>query len=179
MSCVCAIVTQGPRSSAQRPHSQFWNEHFTTVQLRYEFISSANYRSLTLDRTYLTFYDFDAGHSQVVGATPAMEIVQIGTQAIAVELPTDTELVRRTSWSQIGLSSQALAMAHRMPTGGWESPILYATAYGTGHDNPMEPYAVTELQSRRSFIAMLEATSFLQVRYAIGACVPLDGTFGP
>ena len=98
----------GPRSVTQQPASMWWNDAFTFVQLLYEFLDSTE-APLTIGRTFLSFYDFDTGLSQVTGAVPAVECMQIGPQAIDVRLPNVTEIqqmnqvhvgTRHTAWHQ-------------------------------------------------------------------------------
>ena len=48
--------------------------------------------ALILGRFYLTFYDFDAGTSQVDGSELAIEMLQMGPQATHLELPRVTEI---------------------------------------------------------------------------------------
>ena len=50
-----AINLLGPRLSAQRPFEKYWNEHFTFVQLRYEFLDGASGQPLIIGRTFITF----------------------------------------------------------------------------------------------------------------------------
>ena len=108
---------------------------------------------------------------------PAIEVLQMGPQSSAVEVPTVTELVRHSSWSQIGLSPQALAIANSMPSGSWNDPIYHGTHFGVGLDNPFEPYQVSDLQARRSVLVMFEEVHHFQVRYAISACCTTGRNF--
>lgn len=101
----------------------------------------------------------------------------MGPQATIVELPTATELIVRSSWSEIGLDASALAIAQTMPAGNWGDPVYHGTVYGVGLDNPFEPYSVTELQASRSVLVMFEDVSDFQVRYAIGACCTTGRNF--
>ena len=54
-----------PRSRSAGPASKFWNDAFTFVMLRYEFLSHRNNGApLSIGRTFMTFYDFDVGRYQ-------------------------------------------------------------------------------------------------------------------
>jgi hypothetical protein len=163
----------GPRAPSQRPPNKFWNEFFTHVQLRYTFVSAADDSPMPIGRTFLTFYDFDVGASQVAGASPAIEMMQMGPQAAHVELPSVTEIHTSTQWSDVpSLSAGARGIiATTMPGANtWGTAVHHGTVFGVGDDNPFDPYDLTAQQARRSVMAMFERVSSFQVRYAIGAC---------
>jgi hypothetical protein len=62
----------GPRLPTQRPLAKFWSEVFTYAQLRLSFVDGTGL-PLTLYRTFLTFFDFDAGDNRT-----AVETIQLG-----------------------------------------------------------------------------------------------------
>ena len=77
-----------------------------------------------------TFYDFDTGMSQVEGAVPAVEIMQMGPQASAVLLPDVSEIAAQSEAAfASSLSSAAQAIAATMP-GDWGTLVYSATVYG-------------------------------------------------
>ena len=45
----------GPRAPLQRPFDQFWNDHFTYVQLRFDFVDKMD-APLLIERSFITFY---------------------------------------------------------------------------------------------------------------------------
>lgn len=51
---------------APRTRPPVWNEIFTFVQLRFDFINSSTGAPLTMPRTYVTFYDFDHAQGQAI-----------------------------------------------------------------------------------------------------------------
>ena len=57
----------GPRDREQRPPNKFWSGQFTTVQLRYSF-EDENSAPISLERTYLSFYDLDTGTARFDGS---------------------------------------------------------------------------------------------------------------
>ena len=65
----------------------------------------------------MTFYDFDVGQSQVQGAQPAIELMQMGPQAVGdVQLPNPTELAQYSSWAQVpSLTAAARTIVSTMP----------------------------------------------------------------
>ena len=72
-----SVNLKGPRSPTQSGY--IWRERATYVELQYDFVTGPkeSRTPIKLARTYLTFYDFDRGRSQVtdpinVGATEAM-----------------------------------------------------------------------------------------------------------
>jgi hypothetical protein len=160
----------GPRSPTQQPAAMVWNSHLTVVQLRYTFVDAANDALLTIGRMHLTFFDFDTGMSQVSAAVPAVEIMQVGPQASTVSIPAVTDMLERSeSAFEQSLSPEALFFIQNMPE-PWSTHTYAATIYGVGNDNPADPYALTELQQRRSVMVTFESLSSFQVRYAIHGC---------
>jgi len=157
----------GPRTPTQRPFDKFWNDQFTYVQLRYELLNGATGAPIALGRTYMTFYDFDAGMSQVAGAEPAIEMMQMGPQATALELPAITEIRQYARWSDVPeLDAGARAIVNTMPdAGSWGMIVNHGTVYGVGDDNPLDPYQLTALQAGRSIMVMFEHINTFQVRY--------------
>lgn len=77
-----------PRDPTQSRH---WSSELTMVQLKYEFLTGAQHQQvpITLDRVYLTFYDFDAGDSAIMH-----ESMQIDPQ---VRRPPTASLVQYTT----------------------------------------------------------------------------------
>ena len=112
-----------------------------------------------------TFYDFDYGISQVRGAQPAIEIMQMGPQATSLEMPYSTEIIAHDRWSEF-LSGESLAVAtSALPSSSnWRTAMYQGTVYGVGDDNPSNPYSLTQLQRRRSVIVMFEYLSSYQIR---------------
>ena len=49
----------GPRSTNQRGGQ--WKTEFTHVELKFELLGRWTRTPITLDRTFMTFYDFDTG----------------------------------------------------------------------------------------------------------------------
>ena len=52
----------GPRAPNSRPLNMLWDAHLTFVQLRFDLLRRQPNRDgppLTLERTFLTFYDFE------------------------------------------------------------------------------------------------------------------------
>lgn len=149
----------GPRSATQLPAGKWWNEAFTFVQLRYEFLDGAG-APIVIQKTYLTFYDFDTGWSQVIGAVPAVECMQMGPQATAIQLPHDSDIQQLSQADFVAsLSEAARAVASTFST-DWStsnaSVVNTASVFGVGDDNPSDSYSLTELQARRSLMAMFE-----------------------
>merc|ERR1719313_13564 len=132
----------------------------------------------------MTFYDFDYGISQVQGARPAIEIMQMGPQASYLELQgRSSEIQQYDSWTSIPqLTQQARDIIATMPASAdWGTTgamvINHGTRYGVGDDNPFDPYTLTELQASRSIMVMFEHVNTFQVRYAIGACCTTGRNF--
>ena len=107
-----AINLLGPRSVNQRPASQYWSDQYTMVQLRFDFLKESSTDSysisglaglepVTLERTYLTFYDLDTGEATTEGSGTQIEALQIGPQALTQETWPTTELQTYSSWSSL------------------------------------------------------------------------------
>ncbi len=114
--------------------------------------------------------DFDTGLSQVGGAVPAVELMQIGPQATAVLLPNVTEIRQRSRADLPSVVSAAGVAALSGLGAQWSTSYYLASAYGVGGDNPADPYYLTALQERRSIMAMFDGISAFQVRFAIDGC---------
>jgi len=165
----------GPRIPSQRPLDKFWNEHFTFVQLRYDFINGGTGAQLTLGRVFLTFFDFDTGLSQIIGAEPAVEMMQMGPEAARLDLATATEIRQSADWnSQLTAEGQAIASGM---VGSWTGVVNRASIYGIGEDNPVHPFDLTELQLARSVMVMFEQLSTFHVRYGINKCCTTGRNF--
>ena len=70
------INLRAPRDPAT---TKWWASEFTMVQLKYELVTGDEQSPIVLPRTYLTFYDFDAGVSSQSGGT-INEAMQIDPQ---------------------------------------------------------------------------------------------------
>ena len=170
----------GPRDPRQRPYDQFWHMHFTYVQLRYELIDSSSGGVYQVDRTYMTFYDFDTGISQVVGAVPAIETMQMGPQASNMMVRRATEIQREpyaTWFSMQTAEVQADVATTMLARDPWQSMVNFASVYGVGDDNPANPMDLTELQAHRSVMAEFEQMSSFQIRYALAGCCTTGRNF--
>ena len=76
----CALTTSSPLTSlTPPPPPRSWNQIFTVVQLRFDFLAESAVGAygavglpalipVTLSRTYFTFYDLDTGEPQVRAA---------------------------------------------------------------------------------------------------------------
>ena len=84
----------GPRSTSMTPLNRLWNSYFTFVQLRFEFVDGRTRDPLALERTYMSFYDFDTA----AGGQAGIEALQMGPQATGVELPSDSWIIREADW---------------------------------------------------------------------------------
>ena len=95
-----SVNLKGPRSPTQSGF--IWREQATYIELQYDFVTGGDRTPIRLPRTYLTFYDFDMGNSQVkdpinVGSTEAMQMDPEATTAAYRK--DDTELSEATTWS--------------------------------------------------------------------------------
>ena len=123
-----AVNLLGPRTTLQRPFHKFWNDQFTIVQLKYEFLTetspnsytaTGNYRyglqPIDLERIYFSFWDADTGISQVQGAVPAVEAMQMGPQiawAYRGRRRDDftTEIISSSTWAETAVFGIAFAV---------------------------------------------------------------------
>lgn len=106
------------------------------VQLRYEFLENGGPLAAPIARSYLSFYDFDSGWSQVSGAVPAVECLQLGPQATKVDRTMPSQISQQSQEAFVaGLSSAAQAVAVTMQP-AWGTPVYLASMYGVGNDNP-------------------------------------------
>ena len=81
--------------------------------------------------------------------------------AVADELlPSETELIRHNDWtgtlSESQLASFFPTAEARAALDAWPTPVTEAAQAGTGRDNPSNAYELTQLQSNRSMMIMLE-----------------------
>ena len=144
------------------------------VELSYTFMRSGTSDSLTLGRTFMTFYDFD---KQLDGGS--QECMQINgavgyTLSSASELDvfgTDASIASRGGGSGrvVGLITASLTNGSVM----WNSseplisPILCATEGGVGTDNPSDPYDLNLVQQRRAAMFTFERVSSFRVRFTV------------
>ena len=91
-----------PRSTLQRPFSKYWNDAFTYVQLRYDFLTTTlpmqtarHHSPSVIVITLRPRLWYLAG----CGAQPAIEIMQMGPQATSME--TGSEIAQHSSYSAI------------------------------------------------------------------------------
>ena len=78
----------------------------------------------------------DAGMSLLQGAQPAIEAMQMGPQAVLLELPWETEILQFPAWADVpSLTAQARAIAATMPE-PWGTIINHGTVYGVGGAPP-------------------------------------------
>jgi hypothetical protein len=153
-----------------RTAAQFWNDVFTFVQLRFEFVNGHTGEPRSIGRTFVTFYDLDVGTNQVSNQ-PTVECIQIAPQHVALELSNDTQLISTSNWSDV-LSSQALAAMPSTVPGDWQSSVYRASTFGVGEDNPVH---VTEIssgfeQKNSAVMVMLEQITSFQVRFGLAGC---------
>jgi hypothetical protein len=125
----------GPRSPRQPggPDTQ-WNPEFTFVQLRYSFVGRNSGNPIVIDRTYLTFYDFDTGVPRFDGSEAQVEVMQMWPQASSLSLAPNTELQTYASWFSY-LSTSAYSSFMATSPQGWSTPVTVGTQYGIGNDN--------------------------------------------
>ena len=131
-----------------------------------------------IDKTYMTFYDFDTGMPQFDDSNVQVEVMQMGPEASTLELASPTEIVQYPTWSDF-LSADALAsfQSRHATISEWTTPINTATTYGVGNDNPATSYTLTTQQRGRSVLVGFENISFFTVRYAISACCTTGRNF--
>lgn len=164
----------GPRSDDMP--GRIWNNELTFVELNVEFlgrtvpwdehsdpaVQAVSATPLTLARTYISFYDFDTGSQRSDGTFNAPEAMQVDSSATTVALSSATELEQHGAWSTVSseaqLNSFFPAAADRARLEAWTSPIIRATTYGVGRDNPADSYTITPLQQARSVQVLLSAS---------------------
>ena len=95
-------------------------------------------------------------------------------QAVAVEVPSPTEIVQNQQATFLNLLTPDARAIYSSVPGDWTtspaSQINYASTYGVGNDNPADPTRLTDQQGQRAVLVMFEQTSVFQVRYAIWQC---------
>lgn len=163
-----AINLLGPREEDQAGY--VWHTGGTFVELLFEVVGrdGSGTRALTLPRTYLTFYDFDA-------SATSSEVMQINPSGSPLEImPATSELIRASSWSAL-LDEPVLdelfpTTSQRQYLESWGTPVSRATARGVGADNPIESYVLTQQQVDRSVMVRFDNVSSFRVRYAIIHC---------
>ena len=153
-----------------------WDK-FSYVQLKVAFVTDKSRQGgssrepIALPRTYMTFYDFDTGAPRVDEAAPAPEALQMDPDiGDSMLLPSSTELNVLASWSDAVTETQLgsfFSAAARTELDAWTSPIIEATQYGIGKDNPTDSQQLTPLQTRRSVMFMFENVTTFRLRYAI------------
>ena len=153
-----------PRSQSQR---RYWHHEQTFVDLRYTFLNAVTQAPSVLDRTMLTFYDFDAGRETDASGRRVSTECMIIRGAGRVATNADTEIV-----NQPPLATAAIASGLRgWDDGAWASETYYCgTVYGIGADNPADPLELSALEMRRSVLVELVSASSLFVRYAVYVC---------
>ena len=136
----------------------------TWVQLRFSFVDSLTSEPITLERTHVTFYDFDSSRKGV------RECVQANGSVVGVSLTDDTEL------EQIGAGSVTMAeIASAQPVqaeewvGGGEGTthVYCSTTMGVGADNPIDPYEMDEVPRSRSIMLHFASVSSFDIRYSL------------
>ena len=80
-----AVNLRGPRSLSQSGDT--WDSEFTMVELKYEFVNQRTSDPYVIDRTYMSFYDFDTGEAKFAGSETQVEVMQMD--------PAATSLMRR------------------------------------------------------------------------------------
>ena len=116
----------GPRLNQPGPPITQWNPTFTFVQLRYTFIGRNSGAPIVLDRTFMSFYDFDTGVPRFDGSDTQVEIVQIGPETQALWLAANTEIQQRPSWqSFLGAAEYATFASNNLQS--WSNPLFTAT----------------------------------------------------
>lgn len=115
-----------PRRATSMPSelANWLEPHGTHVDLRYEFRSSRTGAPLTLERTFLTFYDLDTGKADAAApdGTVARECWQLQSSDHPVRLPPVTTVEDFT---------ERLA-GHLGPASPWTTPVYCGTRYGIG-----------------------------------------------
>ena len=167
----------GPRSTDQSgPPETQWNTEFTYVELRFTFIGRNSGAPVTIDRTYMTFYDFDTGRPEFDGSDTQIEVMQVGPEASNTYTATPSEIRQFGTW-QAFLQPSAYATFSANSPQNWVTPVNVASTYGTGRDNPADPYDLTSVQAARSVMAEFVSVSTFQVRFAISACCTTGRNF--
>ena len=186
----------GPRDPSQTGH--IWNSQLTIVQLKYDFVTGSQRLPVKLARTYMSFYDFDTGVARFDGSATQSEAMQIDPQAVQFTLTSESELVQYEAWPvEHGgfVNSSALIKWYQSWTGesvenvtevvngvserlgSWATPIMVASAYGVGQDNPFDTYSLTQQQAHRSIMVRFENVSSFEVRFAISECCTTGRNF--
>ena len=110
--------------------------------------------------------------------------MQFGPQAVSTSrLAAGSEMQEFASWAALPdtvtaytgetldvIDPEGRAIAASFTPEWPNSNVYFGTVYGVGDDNPADPYDLTALQQRRALVAMLEQTSFFQVRFALSIC---------
>ena len=183
-----------PRSVAQV--SSQWSSVLTFTQFKFDFISGASQTPITLERTYLSFWDYDESLSEDdpdgTKGDNIMEAIQPDPQKVtAYWLADGSELEVYPTWAADRggfVNATALVQSHlEQGTSGasnvqlaqtavdglfnsWSSPVLTSGTFGLGGDNPTDPLAPTMLQKQRAVLFQIDNVSTFELRLAIYRC---------
>ena len=171
-----AVNLLGPRARSQI--GKQWDSEFTMVELKYEFANQRTSDPYVIDRTYMSFYDFDTGEANFEGSETQVEVMQMDPAATSLMRALPSEIVQYASWADF-LSADALASfeSRFANIDQWPTPINTATTNGIGNDNPANPSDLTAQQRARMATVQLDGISSFKVRYAISACCTTGRNF--
>ena len=124
--------------AASPPLSGVWHSDITSVQLQFTFIDQNTRQPVELERTFMSFYDFDEGSDRQA------ECIQFdGTQALT-QVPNTTELEQVTDQDSYDRIEARMTQDHLLDS--WDTPIYCGATRGFGKDNPTDPDTLTEEQ---------------------------------
>jgi len=184
----------GPRDPSQS--GRIWNSNMTFVELDVAFLGRSQAwdpngdinaqlsatTPITLNRTFMAFYDFDTGLARFDNALSSPEAMQLESTHVTGEyLPASTELERLSSWNQVADAAQInsffSSQTERDALYSWPSLITKGSRYGIGKDNPVSTFTLDELQANRSIKVEFESVSTFRIRYAITECCTTGRNF--
>ena len=134
----------GPRSQSQSGAVSGWHD-FSYVELRIAFVTGTARTPIVLPRTYMSFYDFDTGRPQFVGSFTQREAMMVDPAVAEVQLPAVTELAQfpdlRAYLAEQQIDDAAVdaffsTPEQRAALDAWDTPMIAASTYGVGKDNP-------------------------------------------
>ena len=179
-----------PRSVAQGTSQ--WNRVLTITQFKFEFITGSSQTPLWLQKTYLSFWDYDESLAEEEGEM-IMEAIQPDENARLAFTANGTEVEEYPAWTlsdggfvnatavyesyrEVGASmteeevTLLIREANHFLGPSWPTPVLTSGSFGVGGDNPVDPLAPTTLQKQRAVMFMYENVSTFEVRFAIHRC---------
>ena len=124
----------------------------------------------------MTFYDIDAGQARFDGSLSQVEAMQLGPEARRIIVRTPSELRQHAGW-QAYLSASQYSMMQASAPEAWPNPVVTASTYGVGNDNPVDDYSMTLQQLGRSIMVEFENVNSFRWRYAstrTRACLEKD-----